>query len=124
MLELHAVRVVHTPQGDERQLHLKVRVRCRQEELVADVLVDTGAQVSLLRRGLFKEESLQPSCSAAVAGGSPQRDRRSLCRRKNDLSRRVIPDWEIAIFIVNSIDFRNNLINFPSAPFQRPCSHD
>ena len=26
-----------------------------------DVLVDTGAQVSLVRRGLFREESLQPS---------------------------------------------------------------
>ena len=61
VLELHAVRVVHTPQGDERQLHLKVRVRCGQEELVVDVLVDTGAQVSLVARGLFKEESLQPS---------------------------------------------------------------
>ena len=61
VLELHAVRVVHTLQGDERQLHLKVRVRCGQEELVVDVLVDTGAQVSLVRRGLFKEESLQPS---------------------------------------------------------------
>ena len=61
VLELHAVRVVHTPQGDERQLHLKVRVRCGQEELVVDVLVDTGAQVSLVRRGLFKKESLQPS---------------------------------------------------------------
>ena len=61
VLELHAVRVVHTPHGDERQLHLKVRVRCGQEELVVDVLVDTGAQVSLVRRGLFKEESLQPS---------------------------------------------------------------
>ena len=61
VLELHAVRVVHTPQGDERQLHLKVRVRCGQEELVVDVLVDTGAQVSLVRRGLFKEESLQRS---------------------------------------------------------------
>ena len=61
MLELHAVRVVHTPQGDERQLHLKVRVGCGQEELVVHVLVDTGAQVSLVRRGLFKEESLQPS---------------------------------------------------------------
>ena len=60
VLELHAVRVVHTQQGDERQLHLKVRVRCGQEELVVDVLVDTGAQVSLVRRGLFKEESLQP----------------------------------------------------------------
>ena len=61
VLELHAVRVVHTPHGDERQLHLRVRVRCGQEELVVDVLVDTGAQVSLDRRGLFKEESLQPS---------------------------------------------------------------
>ena len=61
VLELHAVRVVHTPHGDERQLHLKVRVRCGQEELVVDGLVDTGAQVSLVRRGLFKEESLQPS---------------------------------------------------------------
>ena len=61
VLELHALRVVHTPQGAERQLHMKVRVRCGQEELVVDVLVDTGAQVSLVRRGLFKEEFLQPS---------------------------------------------------------------
>ena len=60
-LELHAVRVIHTPQGDKPQLHLKVRVRCGQEELVVDVLGDTGAKVSLVRRGLFKEESLQPS---------------------------------------------------------------
>ena len=42
------------PHGDERQLHLKVRVRCGQEELMVDILVDTGAQVSLVRRGLFK----------------------------------------------------------------------
>ena len=61
VLELHAVRVVHTLHGDERQLHLKVRARCGQEELVVDVLVDMGAQVSLVRRGLFKEELLQPS---------------------------------------------------------------
>ena len=61
VLELHAVRVVHTPQGDEQQLHLKVRVRCGQEELLVDVLVDTGAQVSLVWMGSFKEESLQPS---------------------------------------------------------------
>ena len=60
----------------------------------------------------------------AIAGGSPQRDRRSLRRRKKDLSRGIIPDWEIAIFRVNFKDFRNNLINFPSAPFQRPCSQD
>ena len=61
VLELHAVRVVHTPHGDERQLHLKVRVGSGREEKVVDVLVDTGAQVSLVRRGLFKEEFLQPS---------------------------------------------------------------
>ena len=61
VLELHAVRVVHTPHGDERQLHLKVRVWCGREEKVVDVLVDTGAQVSLVRRGLFKEDLLQPS---------------------------------------------------------------
>ena len=61
VLELHAVRVVHTPQGDKGQLHLKVRVRCVQEELVVHVLVDTGAHVSLVTRGLFKEKSLQPS---------------------------------------------------------------
>ena len=62
VLELHAVRVVHTPHGDERQLHLNVRVRYGQEELVVDVLVDTGAQMSLVRRGLFKEESSQRRC--------------------------------------------------------------
>ena len=47
VLELHAVRVVRTPHGDERQLHLKVRVMCAEKEVIADVLVDTGAQVSL-----------------------------------------------------------------------------
>ena len=38
LLELHAVRVVHTPHGDERRLHLKVRVRCGKKEVIADVL--------------------------------------------------------------------------------------
>ena len=61
VLELHAVRVVYTPHGDERQLHLKVRVRCGKKEVIADVLVDTGAQVSLVRQGLFSEEFLKPS---------------------------------------------------------------
>ena len=61
VLELHAVRVVHTPHGNERQLHLKVRVRCGKKEVIADVLVDTGAQVSLVRKGLFSEEFLKPS---------------------------------------------------------------
>ena len=31
VLELHAVRVVHIPHGDERQLHLKVQVRCGKQ---------------------------------------------------------------------------------------------
>ena len=61
VLELHAVRVVDTPHGDERQLHLKVRVPRGCKKSVVDVLVDTGAQVGLVRRALFKEESLQPS---------------------------------------------------------------
>ena len=61
VLELHAVRVVHNPHGDERQLHLKVRVRCGKKEVIADVLVDTGAQVSLVRKGLFSDEFLKPS---------------------------------------------------------------
>ena len=64
VLEVHAVRVIHTSQRDERQLHLKVHVRCGQEELVVDVLVDTDmmewmcvkpgskAVGSLLRRGV------------------------------------------------------------------------
>ena len=61
VLELHAVRVVHTAHGDERQLHLKVRVRCGKKEVIADVLVDKGAQVSLPRKGLFSEEFFKPS---------------------------------------------------------------
>ena len=43
VLELHAVRVVHTPHSDEQQLHLKVRVRCGNKEVIRDVWVDTGA---------------------------------------------------------------------------------
>ena len=54
-LELHDVRVVHTPHGDERQLHLKMRVRCARKEVIANVLVGTGAQVSLVWRGFFFE---------------------------------------------------------------------
>ena len=38
MLELHAVKVIHTPQGDKRQLHLEVRILCGQEELVVDII--------------------------------------------------------------------------------------
>ena len=61
VLELHAVRVVHTPHGHERQLHLKVRVLCRRKEVVIDVFVDTGAQVSLLSNGLFRDTCLKSS---------------------------------------------------------------
>ena len=61
VLELHAVSVVHTRHGDERQLHLKVRVRCRQEELVVDVLVDTGAQVSLVGEGCSRRNPCSPA---------------------------------------------------------------
>ena len=61
ILELHAVRVVRTPHSDERQLHLKVRVMCHEEEVVVDVLVDTGAQVSFVRNGLFPDTCLKSS---------------------------------------------------------------
>ena len=61
VLALHAVIVLHTPYGDERQLQLKVRVRCGKKEVIADVWVDTGAQVSLFRKGLFLEEFVKPS---------------------------------------------------------------
>ena len=70
VLELHAMRVVHTPHGDERQLHFKVRVRCGKKEVLADVLVDTGAQVSLVWKGLFSEEFLKPA-KDRCASGSP-----------------------------------------------------
>ena len=43
VLVLHALRVVCTTHGDEQQLHVKVRVMCGRREVVADVLVDTGA---------------------------------------------------------------------------------
>ena len=61
VLEVHAVRVVRTPHGDERQLHLKVRVMSRREEVIPDVLVDTGAQVSLVRNRLFLDTCLKSS---------------------------------------------------------------
>ena len=60
-LLLHALRVVHTPYGDKRRLHLKVRVRCGKKEVIGDVWVDTGAQVSLVQKGLFPEEFTKPS---------------------------------------------------------------
>ena len=57
ILSLHAVRRV----GCERQLHLKVRALCGEVEKVFDVLVDTGAQVSLVKAGLLPPECLTDS---------------------------------------------------------------
>ena len=57
ILSLHAVRRV----GHERQLHLKVRALCGEVEKVFDVLVDTGAQVSLVKAGLLPPECLTDS---------------------------------------------------------------
>ena len=61
VFELHALRVVFTPQGDWRQLHLKVRVMCGQKEVITDDLVDTGDRVSLVRNGLFPDACLKSS---------------------------------------------------------------
>ena len=57
ILSLHAVRRV----GREQQLHLKVRALCGEVEKVSDVLVDTGAQVSLVKAGLLLPEFLTDS---------------------------------------------------------------
>ena len=61
VLELHGLRVVRTPHGDERQLHLKVRVMCGRNQVIADILVDTGVQVSLVRIGLFPDTCTKSS---------------------------------------------------------------
>ena len=57
ILSLHAVRRV----GRERQLHLKVRALCGEVEKVFDVLVDTGAQVTLVKAGLLPPDHLTDS---------------------------------------------------------------
>ena len=57
ILSLHAVRRV----GRERQLHLKVRALCGEVEKVFNVLVDKGAQVSLVKAGLLPPECLTDS---------------------------------------------------------------
>ena len=59
ILSLHDVRRV----GRERQLHLNVRALCGEVEKVFDVLVDTGAQVSLVKAGLLLPECLTDSWS-------------------------------------------------------------
>ena len=57
ILILHAVRRV----GRERQLHLKIRALCKEVERVFNMLVDTGAQVSLVGAGLLPSECLTAS---------------------------------------------------------------
>ena len=47
--------------GGERQLHLKIRALCGQVKRVFKVLVDTGAQVSLVKAGLLPSERLTTS---------------------------------------------------------------
>ena len=57
ILSLHAVRRVRR----ERQLHLKVCALCGEVEKVFDVLVDTGAQVSLVKAGILPPQCLTDS---------------------------------------------------------------
>ena len=60
ILELHAIRQV----GKHRQLHLRVPgVSSADEERIFEILVDTGAQVSLVRRGLLSSQSLRRSAA-------------------------------------------------------------
>ena len=65
ILSLHAVRRV----GRERQLHIKVRALCGEVEKVFDVLVDTGAQVSLVKAVLLPPECLTDSRKTCQAEG-------------------------------------------------------
>ena len=104
ILELHAVRVVHTPHGDEGQVHLKVRVRCGKEEVIEDVLVDTGAEVGFGRKGFFLEEILKPSrrlvrltvANGKIMGGSTHDATISIqclehdCFNRPDLSKSIV----------------------------------
>ena len=55
VLELHALRVVRTPHGNELHLHLKVRVLCGWREVVTDVLVDSGTQIRPVRNRLLPD---------------------------------------------------------------------
>ena len=54
ILRLHAVRRA----GREWQLHLQIRALCGEVEWVFNLLVDTDAQVSLVKIGLFPLECL------------------------------------------------------------------
>ena len=57
ILSLHAVRRF----GRERQLHLKIWALCGEVGKVFNLLVDTGAQVSLVKAGLISPECLTTS---------------------------------------------------------------
>ena len=58
--ELHAIRQA----GKHPQLHLRVcGVSSAVEERIFEIFVDTGAQVSPLRRGLLSSRSLQRSAA-------------------------------------------------------------
>ena len=57
ILSLHAVRQV----GRKRQLYLKIQAVCGELERVFKVLVDTGAQVILVKAGLLPPECLTTS---------------------------------------------------------------
>ena len=56
-LELLAVRLV----GGERQLHSRLRVTCQGVERLVSVLPDSGAQVSLVKTGLFPASCIKTS---------------------------------------------------------------
>ena len=56
-LDLHAVRRV----GREQQLPLKIRALCGEVERVFNMLVDAGAQVSLVKAGLLPAECVTAS---------------------------------------------------------------
>ena len=68
VLELQAVRVVHTPHRDEWRLNLKVLVRFTKKVVIANVLLDSGAQMSLVQKGLFSDEFLKPRNTGALEG--------------------------------------------------------
>ena len=72
VLELHAVRLIHTPQGDERQLHLKVCVRCGQEGLVVDVLVDTDMMDWMCVNGRFKNRCFTSKKGGEAGAAAPR----------------------------------------------------
>ena len=69
----YAVRDVRTLHGDERQLHLQVQVMCGRKDVVTDVLVDTGAKVSLAPKGFFPDTCLKsnqrPVCFMVANSG-------------------------------------------------------